>query len=139
MGVLRTRVGPVGCPFKKGNPGGGRPKGVPNKATREIKEFARTFLESPRYRQSLQRRIVAGKAPHMEILLHHYAFGKPTARVEVAQSPPSSSGRKVLVQAIERSLTSEERVTYARLSHKVMKATEAIEMEAARQTEDGHI
>jgi hypothetical protein len=75
---MRTRVASVGRPFKKGNPGGGHPKGVPNKATQEIKEFARHFLQSETYRRSAKRRILAGKAPQLEILLHHYAFGKPT-------------------------------------------------------------
>jgi hypothetical protein len=83
MGVLRTSTTPVGRPFKKGNRGGGRPKGVPNKATQEIKEFARTFLQSPEYRRSLKRRILAGKAPQLEILMLHYGFGRPTATVEV--------------------------------------------------------
>jgi hypothetical protein len=40
---------------------------------------------------------------------------------------------------MERFLTSEERLTYARLSKKVMEGTEVVEMEAARQTQDGHI
>lgn len=82
MGVLRTRVAPVGRPFKKGNPGGGRRKGVPNKATQENKELTRHFLQSEEYRQSIKRRILAGKAPQLEILFHHYAFGKPTIGLE---------------------------------------------------------
>jgi hypothetical protein len=69
------RSGSVGRPFTKGNPGGGRPKGAQNKATLEIKEFARNFLMSDRYQRTLERRILAGTAPHMEVLLHHYAFG----------------------------------------------------------------
>jgi hypothetical protein len=78
MGVHRIWSGSVGRPFTKGNPGGGRPKGAQNKATLEIKEFARNFLMSDRYRRTLERRILAGKAPQIEVLLHHYAFGKPT-------------------------------------------------------------
>lgn len=77
--------------FGKGNPG--RPKGAVNKATREIKEFAREVLEDPEYVESLKARIKAGEASHMEVLLAHYAYGKPadtlkhkglTARLEVA-------------------------------------------------------
>ena len=90
MGVYRIRSGSVGRPFSTGNPGGGRPKGAPNKATREIKEFARDFLTSDRYRKTLERRIVAGKAPQMEVLLHHYAFGKPMAKY-VEPAPPAPS------------------------------------------------
>jgi hypothetical protein len=71
MGVLRTRVAPVGRPFQKGNPGGGRRKGVPNQATPEIKAFTRHFLQSKEYRQSSKRRILAGKAPHLETLFHY--------------------------------------------------------------------
>jgi hypothetical protein len=32
---------------------------------------------SDSYRRSLMQRLEAGKAPHMEVLLHRYAFGKP--------------------------------------------------------------
>lgn len=62
--------------------GGGRPKGVPNKATREIKEAARQLVESADYRQALQRRLVSGRAPHMETLLFHYAYGKPKETID---------------------------------------------------------
>jgi hypothetical protein len=90
MGVYRIRSGSVGRPFTKGNPGGGRPKGAQNKATLEIKEFARNFLMSDRYQRTLERtlerRILAGTAPHMEVLLNHYAFGKPTHKY-VAPAP----------------------------------------------------
>jgi hypothetical protein len=44
MRVLRIRSGSVGRPFSTGNPGEGCPEGAPNKATREIKEFVRNFL-----------------------------------------------------------------------------------------------
>jgi hypothetical protein len=88
MGVHRIRSGSVGRPFTNGNPGGGRPKGAQNKATLEIKEFARNFIMSDRYRRTLERRILAGTAPQMEVLLHHYAFGKPTDKY-VAPAPPA--------------------------------------------------
>lgn len=89
MGVYRIRSGSVGRPFRNGNPGGGRPKGMPNKATLEIKAFARNFLMSDKYRRTLERRILAGTAPHMEVLLHQYAFGKPTDKyVEPARPAP---------------------------------------------------
>lgn len=57
--------------------GGGRPKGVPNKITREIKDIAAGLLSDKNYVESLRRRLTSGKAPHMETLLHHYAYGKP--------------------------------------------------------------
>ncbi len=65
----KIRSGSVGRPFTNGNPGGGRPKGALNKATLKIKEFARHFLMSDRYRRTLEQRILAGTAPHMEVLL----------------------------------------------------------------------
>lgn len=57
--------------------GKGRPKGALNKATREIKDIAAGLLADPAYVTSLKRRLTSGKAPHMETLLHHYAYGKP--------------------------------------------------------------
>lgn len=65
------------------NAGKGRAKGVPNKASREMKAFCRQFLERPAYIRSLTRRVDAGTAPHMETLLHHYGYGKPAQRIEV--------------------------------------------------------
>jgi hypothetical protein len=61
----------------------GRPPGALNKATREIRDAARLMLDRPEYRESLQKRLDAGKAPHMELLLHHYAFGKPKEQLDV--------------------------------------------------------
>lgn len=61
--------------LKRGGPG--RKPGIPNKASAEIKEIARRLLTDPKYVESLTRRLPAGKAPHMETLLHHYAYGKP--------------------------------------------------------------
>jgi hypothetical protein len=57
--------------------GGGRPRGVPNKASLEIKKSARLLVEDEDYQASLKQRITAGKAPHMETLLFQYAYGKP--------------------------------------------------------------
>lgn len=62
--------------------GPGRPKGSLNKATREIKDIASGLLSDPAYVESLRRRLTSGKAPHMETLLHHYAYGKPKETVD---------------------------------------------------------
>jgi hypothetical protein len=72
--------------FKKGE--GGRPKGVLNKATREIKDFARKFLESPDYVDGMKRRVIAGRAPHVEVLLFHYGYGKPKETVALEGKIP---------------------------------------------------
>ena len=62
--------------------GKGRPKGAVNKVTREIKELSQSLLTDPAYVESLRRRLTSGKAPHMETLLHHYAYGKPKDQLE---------------------------------------------------------
>lgn len=66
-------------PFKPGRSGnpGGRPRGATNKATRDIKQWCQKFLASPEYVDSARERVLAGEAPHLETLWHHYGFGKP--------------------------------------------------------------
>ncbi len=73
--------------LKRGGPG--RPKGIPNKAHKDIKEFAQKFLSSPEYVASAEARVVKGTAPHLEILWHHYGYGKPKETVKhEGQIPP---------------------------------------------------
>ena len=62
---------------------------MPNKATRDIREAARRLLEDDDYQRSLALRLKRGDAPHMETLLHHYAYGKPkeTLLVETPMRP----------------------------------------------------
>lgn len=70
--------------FHKGKPKtGGRQTGTPNKATVEIKEFARSILEDPLYQKRLKDRVIQGKAPQIEVLLFHYAYGKPKEHFSV--------------------------------------------------------
>lgn len=77
---------PRGRPFKPGevaNPNG-RPKGTPNKATLEIKKFARSIVEDKEYRANLKKRMIAGKEhPAIATLIFHYAYGKPKEHVEI--------------------------------------------------------
>lgn len=61
----------------------GRKKGATDLAKREIKAFARDILESPLYFQRLRARVLAGKAPQIEVLLYHYAYGKPREQVDM--------------------------------------------------------
>lgn len=62
---------------KPPNAGKGRPKGRTNYATRAIKDIATGLLTDPVYQAELRTRLHEGKAPHMETLLFHYAYGKP--------------------------------------------------------------
>ena len=66
---------------------GGRKAGTLNKATIEIKEFARGILEDPIYQKGLRDRVIQGKAPQIEILLFHYAYGKPAYDRKLSDEP----------------------------------------------------
>ena len=56
----------------------GRPKGIPNKATKEVKELARKLVLDPEYQAKLKQRLLKGTLPPaVETQLWHYAFGKP--------------------------------------------------------------
>lgn len=61
----------------------GRPKGSRNKTSLEIAAVARRLVESPEYQASLRKRLIEGKAPHMEPILFYYAYGKPVDRIEL--------------------------------------------------------
>ena len=66
--------------MKKGH---GRPKGVPNKATREAKVVCNALVDDPVYLKNLRRRMRHGTAGTIETLIWHYAKGKPTERIEL--------------------------------------------------------
>lgn len=73
----------------KGRKTGGRRRGSLNRNTREIKGFAQQFLSSPAYVKSAKKRVRSGKAPHLEVLWHHYAYGKPKETMQIdGQVPP---------------------------------------------------
>jgi|TARA_R110000824_G_scaffold186284_7_gene367562 hypothetical protein len=61
----------------------GRPKGVPNKASADVRIRARALVEDPVYVLGLKKRILDGKSVPLEIMLHHYAYGKPRESVAV--------------------------------------------------------
>ena len=80
--ILKNSKKPKG--FQKGKPAGpGRPKGLLNKATQEVKAIATRIVQDPRYLERLQNRIDRGEAGSVEVLLWHYAYGKPKERVEL--------------------------------------------------------
>jgi hypothetical protein len=64
----------------------GRPKGVPNKATIEVKAFIRQIVDDPVYRANFRKRAISGKlAPALESLMFFYVIGKPVDRQEVGK------------------------------------------------------
>ena len=71
----------------KGRKTGGRRAGTPNKATLKIRDAARRLLKDPAYLRSVRERLLEGKAPQLEVLLHHYAYGKPKDTVEQVGRP----------------------------------------------------
>jgi hypothetical protein len=65
---------------------GGRKKGVPNRATKEIREEL-TRLFTPEYFADLPRRLAEGKlAPQIEAKLLAYRFGEPKQQMELSGS-----------------------------------------------------
>lgn len=63
---------------------GGRKKGVCNKVTREVRDWARSILEDPQVQAKTLEMAREGKLPpglYSELL--HYAYGKPKEHVEL--------------------------------------------------------
>jgi len=63
--------------------GPGRPKGVPNHVTPEIKELARRMLTDPEYLQALKVRLKRGSAQAVEVQLYQFAYGKPKETIDM--------------------------------------------------------
>ena len=60
-----------------------RPKGAKNIATLQVKRIAQAIIHDPGYLEGLKRRVMSGRAPHMEQLLFYYAHGKPSESLKV--------------------------------------------------------
>ena len=60
----------------------GRAAGSQGLATTDIRERARRLVEDPVYCLRVKARILEGNVP-LEIMLHHYAYGKPRETVAV--------------------------------------------------------
>lgn len=59
-------------------------KGVTVATRQDMQRRARLFLESPEYEKYLQDKIKNNDlAPAVEIMLYHYAYGKPTENINL--------------------------------------------------------
>jgi len=81
------------APGQSGNPAG-RPKGTPNKATTEVKEWARSIFDDPLVQKETLRLAQIGKLPpgvFTELL--HYAYGRPPMMVDLGPRAAVSIAR----------------------------------------------
>lgn len=104
--------------------GPGRPKGVPNKATTEAKEFARSITMDPEYRANLKQAAIERKLlPAIEAMLWHYGHGKPAETVELHATGTVSVSE--VLQALEAGAR-------AQLARGLLSAGKVIDAEAKR-------
>ena len=74
-------------PFEPGQPKIGRSReGTPNRATAEFKGFWQQFLASTEYRDSLKRRMLDGKADHMEQYVAELLYGRPRQELDLTHN-----------------------------------------------------
>jgi len=67
----------------------GRPRGVPNKATAEVRELTQRWLHDPTYCEKFKARLMAGVLPPaLESMVWAYAWGRPVERIEVEAPQP---------------------------------------------------
>lgn len=72
----------------RGKKTGGRRMGSKNKRRRDIETYCRSIVEDATYRAQLQARALAGTLPPpLEVLLFHYAYGKPSEPLDVGTLP----------------------------------------------------
>ena len=84
----------------------GRTKGVPNKSTRDAREFCAGIVCDPAYQQSIRQRALAGKlAPVVECMLWHYAHGKPAQPIEQTGDITVTWQSDLLRERIQRART----------------------------------
>src|SRR2546428_6700274 len=108
----------MGTPGQPKTPGSGRKRGTRNRVrmSGDLRDCWQRYLESPRYRESLMKRIEAGGAIHVETWLLSKIFGRPEIRVEVTKPDPAKA--QLLGQL--RALSKAERMQLAELARKAI-------------------
>ena len=85
--------------------------GATNLSRHEAQRFARSIIESPAYRKSLEERAANGGLPAaVEVALWHYAYGKPpetiivnpTEELETLSTATLSHRAKSILDRIEK-------------------------------------
>lgn len=72
----------------KSRKGIGGKKGMRHKSTIAVKEFMLSILDNPKYRKSLERRILAGALPQIELFMLTKTLGKPVEEINVTANVP---------------------------------------------------
>lgn len=97
---------PRGVPFKKGekrHPNAGRKKGTKNKKTVDLEaEFQRLteFMGDQEYAENVKRRIMTGRASHLEKLAWEKKYGK--APLEIKLEEETRDAVRDLAEAFDR-------------------------------------
>ena len=102
--LLKTRKKQRGRPFTPGQSGNpkGRPKGALSKVTLEARAACAAIVDDPDYRQKLTARAKAGTLPPgIEVMLWHYAKGKPPDHVSVDLPPGSAMSLDIDVEMVK--------------------------------------
>lgn len=71
-------------PGQSGNPRGRTP-GTLTRKTIEVRKIANRLVDDPAYQDALRQRMINGSAGSVEVLMWHYAHGKPVERVETGK------------------------------------------------------
>ena len=62
----------------KRDAGPGRPKGLKNKVTLEVRDLAASLIDRPKYLRNLKQRMDRGDlAPQLEAMVWQYRYGRP--------------------------------------------------------------
>jgi len=75
--------------------GPGRPKGTPNRVTREVREVALNLVTNLEYLAGVRKRLASGRAGTLETVIWYYAYGKPRETVDLNINP-----RKLLAELL---------------------------------------